>query len=250
MESTRRLEIHIEASSTVSRLAERGILFIGVSSSGTSKSTVFEDTTRVSNELQALFGPLNAKDASTGLPSANAAVTWWSMQSITTRTWIPTTYDSKTQEHKQGERQYSANTSFTVKFKDFARLNDIATDLTTQQFVTVNGVTWGLTDVTRDALACENRRNAVANAIAKARDYATAAVGEHAVVRAVDLKELQDGSETGAGRVMPQGMGGMMQMPQMLQSQTGPVPSVHGGLNFRPQDVDLQAKVKVKFSVE
>ncbi|KAL9079762.1 MAG: hypothetical protein Q9157_001383 [Trypethelium eluteriae] len=249
MESTRSLEIYLEGSSAMSRLAERGILSISVSSSGTSKSTVFDDATRVSNELQALFSPLNAKDTSTGLPSADAAVTWWGMQSITTQTWVPTIYDSKIQQHKAGERHYSANSSFTVKFQDFAKLNDIATDLTTQPFVTVSGVTWGLTDITRDALASENRRRAVTHAIEKARDYATAAVSEHSVVRVVDLKELQDGSEMGSRRAMPQELGGMMQMPQMLQTQSG-LSSVQGGFNFRPQDVDLQAKVKVKFFVE
>ena len=248
MASNQVLEIRLTGSSTVSRLAERGILSVSISSSGTSKPKVSEDVTKVTKDLQALISPLDGKDANTGLPAPDAPVTWWSMSNITTRTWVPSRYDSNTQQHIEGERQYSANSSFTVKFKDFTKLSEIATDLTVQEFVTVNGVTWTLTDATRDALASENRRKAVADAMLKAKDYAGAAIGEHAVVKVVDMEEVNDGGVSDFG-IMPQGANAR---------QGGGLFGAHGGgpggeqesLNLRPQDVDLHTAVNLKFTAQ
>ncbi|KAI9692325.1 MAG: hypothetical protein M1822_006556 [Bathelium mastoideum] len=257
MASTKPLVIDLTGSSTITRLAERGILSVSISSTGTSKSKVSVDVTKVSKDLQALFERLGANDPNTASPTENPAVASWRMQGVTTRTWIPTRWDPQTQQHMPAEREYSANASFTVDFKDFVVLSDVATDLTLEELVTVNSVTWSLTDETRDGLASENRTKAALDALGKARDYAAAVVGSHATIRAVALEEIANVAQASVnpfGGAMGQATGGLFgSQGQGFGSATAAAGGGGGeqaGLNLRAQDVDLRAGVRVKFIVE
>ena len=251
-------EIHLTGFSTISRLADYSILKFSIASEGTSKAKVSEVVTVVSKDLQDLFDRLNTKDPDTGSPAPSAAVTSWTMAGLSTQTWVPSHWDNDKKEQIQEERKHGANNSFSVKFKDFAVLSDIATELASREFVTVNSVTWGITDETRNELAGENRKKAMQDAMTKARDYATTALGNHAVARAVHLEEVNDGrvqQQMARAKSALRTSAPESQMQPMPQTQ--PMPQVHfngmnqfSSLHMKPQDVDLSAFVKVKFVVE
>ena len=83
-------------------------------------------------------------------------------------------YFSRSEEGKKLPREYTAATSFSVRFKDFAELGTFATMVSTMEYVNVQNISWELTDATKASLGTTSRIEAIKNAMYKARDYSTA----------------------------------------------------------------------------
>jgi len=164
-----------------------------------------------------------------GEPTPSAPVTYWKNSTLSTSSYRPT--DDK---GRKLDRVFFARTSFEIKVRDFERLGSLATTLSTMPFVSISQVEWRLTDATKASLASESRREAVKDAVVKARDYA--AVLGRGEPEAVDVS---DGSGS---------------YGQGVRSRV----AVHGGgngrgqqasevLDFEPESVQLNTRVTVKF---
>jgi uncharacterized protein YggE len=167
-----------------------------------------------------------------GEATPSAPVTYWKNSTLSTSSYRPT--DDK---GRKLDCIFFARTSFEIKVRDFERLGSLATTLSTMPLVSISQVEWRLTDATKASLASESRREAIKDAVVKARDYA--AVLGRGKPEAV---EISDGSGSfgsyGQGfrsRVAVQGSGyGRAQ-------QEGEI------LDFEPESVQLNTTVTVKF---
>ncbi|BAE66501.1 hypothetical protein BDV35DRAFT_298830 [Aspergillus flavus] len=224
------LTIHTVGTSTLHRQAERAVIYLDVSSDGSDQSTVSQDVTRTSNRLQSLLKEIAPKQDS-GDPTPEAPVTFWSMSSISTGSYLP--WDHDKQEHRA--RVYTARTNFEVKFRDFSKLGEFVSDVAKDPLVSVRDVDWQLTDDTKQQLGQECRKLAVWDALAKAKDYAGALNMSN--LRPVEI----DDSE---GHVSPGIYASARRAPAFAES---------GGeqaLNFVPQSCEIECSVKMRLEVE
>ncbi|KAI9696198.1 MAG: hypothetical protein M1820_008266 [Bogoriella megaspora] len=245
MSSSQAFEIRLDGTATTSRPAERGILFISISSKGPSQNKVSDEVALIANSLIAELPSSDAKHDQPGPPSPNAAVTWWTVNHIF-NTWEPTLRDAEKRPHTTGERQYSLKVNFTIEFRDFVKLSKTVEDMMTKDLVTVKKVAWVLTDETADVLASETRKKSFQDAAKKALDYATAAGRQGAMVKVVMLQEL-DVTSTGFRSDGPQRGDGLLPKRIDYGGEKGD-DDLHW--NLRPQDVYVEAGVRVKFRVE
>ncbi|MCJ1286459.1 hypothetical protein MMC26_005804 [Xylographa opegraphella] len=220
------LEITVTGASVISRPAERAVLSLTVMSEGPSQSTVSHDVTSTSHDLRATFQALSPKTA-TGDAAPDAAITVFSTTALTTKTWVP--------DDRHGDplpaRLYAASTRFHVIFRAFATLAEVAGALFATPHVVIESTKWTLTDATLAAVASESRRAAMRDAVTKAADLADV-VGRRVV--AVQIEDL--GSVT---------MGRTRQTARMGGPPSGA--SGIGVLALEPEDVEVNASVKVKF---
>jgi uncharacterized protein YggE len=167
-----------------------------------------------------------------GGATPSAPVTYWKNSTLSTSSYQPT--DDK---GRKLDRLFFARTSFEIKVRDFERLGSLATTLSTMPLVSISQVEWRLTDATKASLASESRREAVKDAVVKARDYA--AVLGRGTPEAVEVSD-------GSGTFGSYGQG--------VRSRV----AVHGGgngrgqqasetLDFEPESVQLNTTVTVKF---
>lgn len=225
------LRIEVTGTSTISRRPERAIIHLHVSSTGPSLETVIDNVASTSNSLQTLVKSKLAPKDTSGSPTSDAAVTHWSMSSLSTGSWY--VYDNK---GNPKERTYSASTRFEIKFQDFAKLGVVITDLASMLHVTIQRIEWKLTDATRASLAGQSRKQAIEDAFAKAKDYAEA-VGLKEVV-ATEIVDIQ-------GPVVP-GLFGRVQSGAVMRGG-GPA---REELSFEPENVDVLTTVKVVFEAK
>lgn len=167
----------------------------------------------------------------TGIAESAAPITHWTMKSLSTGTYQPTDDTGF-----RLSRRYTAHTSFEVKFQHFTNLGSFASSMSTMDFVTVNDIQWRLTDATRASLGTKSRKDAIKNAVAKARDYADALGKSHVIAT-----EVEDGYASSS-----YGASGGVRLMSAAQ-QRG---SVGEELSFEPEDVTLNCQVTVKFTAE
>ena len=235
------LEINVSGTSTISHNAERAIVTIHISSSGPSQSQVSANVINTANSLQESLKTLSPKD-SDGQPAPGAAVTSWSMAAYNTSYF--TVWLDASQRNADGslksEMNYTASTTFTVKFADFKVLGGVCADLAEIPHVLIQGISWVLTDETKATLVTQSRTLAVEDAVAKARDFA-AAVG-HSTVRAVEIN---------SDNVEARGFGGFGGGgPTRSRAPLGQGKDESDRLNFEPQKCELSCSVRVKFEAE
>lgn len=235
------LIINVDGTSTISRRAERAVVFIQVSSSGPDQQQVASEVTTVAITLQAKLRQLSKNEVPPGSTAADSttAITHWSMNTLSTGSYL-IYHDGDRRRHdseRQKSRQYNAHVSFEVKFADFTTLGSVCTDLAKMQFVSVRNIDWRLTDKTKASLIGMSRKLAVEDAVSKAKDFASA-VGK-ATVAAVEINTDSNGYGRSAG------MFGATRA-------YAPADAVEGedALNFEPEDVDLSCSVQVKFEAE
>lgn len=224
------LTIHTVGTSTLQRGAERAVITLDVASDGNDQSTVSQDVTRTSNRLQSLLKAIAPKQES-GDPTADAPVTFWSMSSISTGSYIP--WDHEKQEHRT--RVYTARTNFEVKFRDFSKLGEFVSDVAKDPFVSVRDIDWQLTDETKQALGQESRKLAVWDALAKAKDYAGALNMSN--LRPVEIDDVQ-------GHSAPAMYACARRAPAFGDS------AGEQALNFVPEDCEIRCSVKMRLEVE
>ena len=165
----------------------------------------------------------------TGDAAPEASITHWSMTSLSTGSHFP-----RNDEGKKLPREYTATTSFSVRFKDFAELGTFATMVSTMEFVMVQNISWELTDATKTSLGTKSRKEAIKNAMHKANDYSEA-LGRKDVI----ASDVIDGH-------------GGVNSSQYYGSHGGHGGSRVGGgsgseeLNFEPENVSFSCNVVVK----
>lgn len=167
---------------------------------------------------------------SIGDASLDASITHWSMKTLSTGSSIP-----QDKEGKKLPKDYTASTSFTVRFRDFTELGTFATMASTMEFVSVQQILWELTEATKATLGTKSRIEAINDAMQKANDYAKAL--EKANVTAYEVLDGHGGANSSRG-YFSHGHGGY------LQSQG--VAAGGEELNFEPENVSFSCSVIVK----
>jgi uncharacterized protein YggE len=177
------LVINVTGKSTVQRLAERAVLNISIeSTSAEGQSKVGSDVRTTCATLQNIFTQLSPKTES-GHAAPEAAITVWTMSSISSSSKIPYQRDDTTPEKP---REYTASSSFEVTFQKFEEMGNLLAQLSEIPFVAINRTHWQLTEPTKRALEVESRKAAMSNAVGKANDLAEV-IGRY--VTCVEVKD-------------------------------------------------------------
>jgi uncharacterized protein YggE len=234
------LVINVSGTSNISRRAERAVVSIYVSASGPDQSTVTANVTQTANGLQKDLKELSSTESAPGTSARVPPITHWSMSSLATGSYLVWLQERNADGSAKSERTYSANTSFEIKFRDFAMLSAVCTDLASIPRVAIRSVHWRLTDETRSSLVGDSRRLAVENAVSKARDFA-AAVGRSHIVP-VEINTVGDEYPRPAA---------MFGAPAVRsRAALGAQHAEDDRLNFEPEEVNLSCSVNMKFEAE
>lgn len=139
--------------------AERGTVLVTAGFQGPARDAVVARTTqlqsRVASEAQQLHSP------------TDGPVTWWSSERL--RAWSERPWNT---EGAQLPLVHHASIDLEVKFSDLRRLADWTEALAAVEGVTIGGIVWTLTEVTRSRLVTDARHRAVLDAVEKATAYA------------------------------------------------------------------------------
>ena len=206
------------------------MLHVDIKSDGLSQETVATEVTATANNLKKVLWALAPKKED-GLATADAAVTKFCMASLTTNWWDPRDKDGNV----SGERCYSATTKVQAIFRDFDKLNEVASILAKTPHATIARTNWELTDATMLDLGCESRQAAMRDAVRKADDYA-GIVERHAV--AVEIT-APDSHIVTRGRTL-----------QTARSAGGSVANTQTFISLQPEDVAMSTSIDVKFVAE
>jgi uncharacterized protein len=227
------LIINVTGTSTISRQPERAVIYVNVSNAGSVQSDVTQSVTRTAKQLQTDLNQLAPKD-SNGKAAANAPITHWSMQSISTGSYFMYVQKGGNTEK---EVRYTASTSFTIRFADFEKLGNACTNLANLPFASISRVGWELTEKTKTAGTSEVRRLAVEDAVSKAKDLARA-VGKHNVV------PVEISSDAPVSQMRPAVattmFGSSAMAPPSIASKSGEA------LNFEPEDINMDCHIHMK----
>ena len=221
------LNIEVTGKSLIHRTAERGHLKADVSSTGKSQEIVSDNVTQTCNKLRSMFHDLAPKTAE-GLATADAPVTQFSMSAFSTSSYVP-----RDKDNNELEREYTARTTFTTIFRDFAKLGEITSQLFRMPYVAVGDTEWKLTPDTIESLGSESRKAAMQDAIRKARDYAEVLGREPVAV------EVKDSGSYSHGRTM-----------QTARRSRGNEKTQVDGLTLEPEDVSLKTEIHVRFQAD
>lgn len=204
--------------------AERGTIQLTAGFQGGDRSAVIARTTQlqtaIAGEVQQLHDP------------ANGPVTWWSANRL--RVWSERPWNN---EGKQLPLVHHAAVTMEAKFRDFSRLADWAERLATLEGVTIGGVDWALTEVTRARLTADARHRAVLDATDKATGYARS-LGLSSVhpVALADPGMLGDESRPSTSN------------DAVAMSRSMKAGADTGGLDLKPDDITIAARVHARFT--
>lgn len=162
----------------------------------------------------------------------DAAITHWAMNTLST-----SSYSRYDRDNKPLPLEYTCRTRFVVKFKDFGVLGKILTDLATTRNVEISNISWRVSDATKSSLGSESRKEAVEDAVLKARDFASILTDKQPL--AIELDERHSSSATSSHM-----------RPLKGQRGTAYAQGEKNGLSFEPEDVSLTTNVHIKFAVE
>ena len=190
---------------------------------GPDKSRVIEAVTAVAGRVREIIAPL-----ATSSPGSSAPVTRWSSDQLRISAQRPWSNDGQ-----QLPFVYSAAIDFEVRFADFSVLNSFYLEVAVLTEVSVEGVTWSLTEPAHLAAVTEVRGLAVHDAQARALTYARALKFEAVVPR-----EIAEPGMLGSG---PAPMPGYASDAMMRSAKAG------GGPELKPQDIEMTVRVDAKF---
>ncbi|KAJ5875312.1 uncharacterized protein N7473_012659 [Penicillium subrubescens] len=178
------LKIHVNGESSITRLAEQGTLRLTVESEGPDLETVSKNVLTRSNSLSDLFKTLSPK-TTTGTATSSAAVTKFASTFLRTRNYTP-----RDKDNKPLPKVYQASMSLSVIFRDITKLSEVVGQLVSYSNVEISAIDWSLSEETQKNLRSQMRKEAIADAVGKAGDYAGA------VGREVYPVEIMDGGQT------------------------------------------------------
>ncbi len=205
--------------------AERGTVRLTIGAEGPTRDEVVRQATALHASLCASIVDLHDADA--------GPVTWWANDQL--RVWGQRPWS---QTGEQLPIVHHSAASFTVKFKDFAALSLWVGNTSERLGVTIDGVSWDLTEGTRKRLTGEVQQNAVRAAVEKATIYANS-LG----LAGVTARELSDpgllsksAGATGGGQAMF-----AVRASAARTSETA---------ELKPEEITLEATVHARFTAE
>jgi hypothetical protein len=216
--------ITVEGASDHRHPAERGTVRFSAGFEGGDRPSVMERTTRLHAEL--------AEEAQRLHRPGDGPITWWSADRL--RVWSERPWSN---DGAQLPLVHHAVIGMDTTFSDIAALGDWAERLAGLDGVTVHGIDWALAEATLSRLTEESRHRAVLDATAKATAYARS-LGL-STVRVTALAEpglLGDESP-------PVALGEAVTMSRAAKT----APDA-GGLDLRPEDVTVSARVHARFA--
>jgi uncharacterized protein YggE len=173
--------ISVTGCSDIYHKAERAIMSLTISDSASSQVQASASVTRTASQVRSILSEKASKDDA-GVENPHAGIAHWKTRTLTT-----TSFDSR--GTSSSKRNYRVTTGFEIKFRDFALLGSWIEKLGTIPNITIDKISWALTDVTRKRLETEGRKLCADDAMNKARDYAEAFGID---TRAVRVAELTD----------------------------------------------------------
>ena len=202
---------------------ELGAVTLSVGSSGAARDDVYA---RTSAAHERLLAEVRALEASGALDS-------WSAGQM--RVW---SYRPWNNEGRQLPVVHQSSAEVEVVFADLARLGEWLADAATSADLTIGGIDWRLTDATRRRVQESTQRAAVADAVAKARVYASAlGLGAPTPVELADHGMLSAQPIRSSPKAM---------MTLAAGDTGGGAPATE----FAPAELVLEASVDARFTVE
>lgn len=235
--------------------AERAVINVLVSSTGTNKAAVSDEVLTTAKHLETLLKDLSPKDDSAASKAA-AALAHWSKTNLTSTSYVPRTVDAT---QPPWPREYTATIKFDIRFKEFKSMGAFGSRLTALEHVEVQSISWILTDATEKSHRSEMRKLAAQDALQKAQDYCEVLGCTN--IRPVELNEgahnfTPGRSLFGSSNIVPTSYQTMQSAPgyqpqamgmMMPQQAAGMQRRVEGELEFRPQEVRMTTEVSVRF---
>ncbi|RFA09239.1 SIMPL domain-containing protein [Subtercola boreus] len=202
--------------------AERGTARLTAGFEGPEKAPVLARTTAVHSVLAGQAEKLRS----------GGAVTWWSADRM--RVWSDRPWS---QDGAVLPLVHHAAVELQVKFADLAALAEWVESVAGEEGVAVSGIDWALTEVTRARITAEAQRRAVQDAVGRATAYAKS-LGLSSVhpLAVADPGMLGDGSKRGATHETAM-------MSRVAGSATN-----GGGLDLKPDDITVSARVHARFA--
>ena len=237
--------ISVDGRAEIPHPAERALIDVVVSSSGTNKAAVSEEVLTTAKHVENLLGKLSPEDDSPEAKQA-APLAHWSKTTLSATSHVPYKEDSTPLP-----RQYDASIQFDVRFKEFKALGSFGGRLSALSHVEVNSIKWILTPATEKSFKSQLRKDAALDALDKARDYAK--VLGYSNVRPVDLQEggyraSSVGYGRNTGRYSQQLAGRSMQTARRSFSEEGA--RDESPLEFKSEEVKMSMDITVKFHAE
>lgn len=242
--------INVDGSAEIPHPAERALIDVVVSSSGTNKASVSDNVLTTAKHVEDLLRELSPKD-DTAKGKQDSPLAHWSKTSLSATSHVP--------YHEPGNapppRQYDASIHFDIRFKEFKALGGFGARLSSLSHVEVRNIKWILTDETEKSYRSRMRKEAARDALQKAADYCE--VLNCTNVRPVDLEEVRYScgpSSHGRSTVRyAQELGDSRPRAMAVQSPYAP-----GGddqrdespLEFKPEEVKMSMEIAVKFHAE
>ncbi|CAM5281059.1 SIMPL domain-containing protein [Leifsonia shinshuensis] len=203
--------------------AERGAVRLSVSYDGEQRDETLALTTQRHASLAAELRELHD-------PQSGPVTSWGSDQLRVwgERPWSP--------DGRRLAPVYHAEIGVDVTFSELTALSDWVGVVSLLDGVTIQGVTWSLTEARRQSITQEARRRAVENAVAKATVYATS-LG----LAAVRPLALSDPGMLGDGPA-----GGQPIQPLLARAMSADL----GGatLALKPEDITVAVQVHARFA--
>lgn len=248
------LKVLVTGNSQVFRRAERGVLHIQISHTSPSQSDVSSTVARKSDTLTTLFRQ-HALKLEDNVPHPNAGITTFTLSAPSTSSHLPINPDTG-RVLPDGVKQYTAQTTAEVVFRDLDLLARLATELSAMENVAIADTEWRLTDATRAEITREARIGAVRNAVEKANDYADV-VGRQVVAYHIDDGNVSTSFSRPAKQTAYRGGGAVdlfQEVPQAPTFQAYGSPSAGGGRvaegppSLEPATITVSANCNLKFA--
>ncbi|KAJ9162349.1 hypothetical protein NKR19_g1341 [Coniochaeta hoffmannii] len=242
------LEVHVDGTGSVFRVAERAYVRLSISCTSTDQSEAFENAQSTVSSLTANIRSLATKTED-GRPHPSAAVTTFTVTPLSTTSYYQR--DKNQQELRRLPKEHRVSSSAEIIFRNFTQLAETSAELAKMPHMSINGTEWRLTQATLDEIEREARLKAIRDAVQKANDYA-GVVGRQVV--AVEIKDGPSGSygySSGRAPVMPQVMMQVQQQQQSayaMQQRAGSGMAVTSdGPALEPKTITVSAYVNAKF---
>ncbi|KIW24209.1 uncharacterized protein PV07_09937 [Cladophialophora immunda] len=223
--------IHIQGHATITTTAQRAVLNLAASDTGSDKDQVSGHVVSTVNEIQGDLDQLCPR-LENGDISPAAPVSFYSIASLS----ISAADEYNGKGVRLEKKRYSANSNIAIHFRDFACLGQMVVRLSSMPHVELRGIDWQLEDGRKAELDEQARLKALQHAISRAQAYGTK-IGRDKVT-CVKIEDVQDSWP----------MGRVMQTKRKVTSSA--TFEVGVGIEFEPQLVEVNATLAVEFHAE
>ncbi|GAA0963760.1 SIMPL domain-containing protein [Frigoribacterium faeni] len=207
--------------------AERGVLHLSIGFEGDDRPTVVDESMAVHNRVS---------DRATALRRQGAA-TWWSAQSVSVSL---VTEPGVGDGSRASSVRYRTRSTIDVRFQDFAALTEWVGELAHVEGVSIDGIEWSLGHERRAEVERAARVAAIADAVARAADYAEALGLGTPVLAAVYEPGLRPGD--GGTGAMPFGVARAAMMSTWGAGQGSTT------FDLQPDDIEVTASISADFT--